>query len=91
MDKFQSLKRLVDKAFGWYKAEGFKVVMPEEGWGDRIQEFHCEWCGPQRHHSIYMNVEGLGKMGMTPEDFALAVHNNDHHRYDKESNTWFKD
>lgn len=62
--------------------------MPDEGWGLHVQEYACEWCGPQRATSLYRHPDPDVWGGLSQEEAALELHRNDHHRWDERTRTW---
>lgn len=68
-----------------------KIVMPEDGWGERAVDFYCEFCNRTfTSHSVYLNMDALLGMNMTQSEFARELHRNDYHKYDEVTKQWSK-
>ncbi len=65
-----------------------EIDMPPGGWGLKVQEATCPFCGPIRSRSFYIHPELEEKMGMSQAEFTKYLHLSDNHRYHRKTDTW---
>lgn len=64
------------------------INMPDEGWGMKVQEFDCPFCGRLRAESYYLHPDIESLSGLDKASFAREIHLNYAHSYDKKTQTW---